>query len=88
MCPGPVTSEITLHAFTGTANKSVGHPQEDSIVRMTAERCAALYAAAMWKGLPEVWVSPQPMLLYAYVAQVRRPLLPPAVTAANKTRYK
>ena len=37
---------------------------------MPVERCAALMAAAMWAGLAEAWISPQPLLLYVYLAQV------------------
>jgi hypothetical protein len=36
---------------------------------MSSSRCAELFAAAMWRGLPESWVSPQPILLYTYIAQ-------------------
>ncbi len=69
VCPGPVHSEITLHAFTETAGKQLGDAKEEGTNRMPAERCAALMAAAMWAELPEVWIAPQPILFFTYVAQ-------------------
>ena len=59
ICPGPVTSEITLHSFTEAAGERLGKEQEATIKRMSADRCAELYAAAMWAGVPEAWLSPQ-----------------------------
>lgn len=68
VCPGPVHSEITLHAFTDTPGEEFGKPADD-INRMTAKRCAHLMAGAMWAGLTESWVSPQPILAFTYVNQ-------------------
>jgi dehydrogenase/reductase SDR family protein 7 len=69
VCPGPVASEITLHAFTEVVGKSHDKPQEAEIKRMTAERCAFLMSVAMWAKLPEIWVSPQPILSYLYMGE-------------------
>lgn len=69
VCPGPVRSEITMHAFTATAGEKYGKPTEDAVQRMTAERCGELMAGAMWARLPEIWVGPQPILAYTYIAQ-------------------
>lgn len=71
-CPGPVQSEITLRAFTETEGKMHNDAKEEGTTRMTAERCAALMAAGMWAELPEVWIAPQPILLFTYVAQYVR----------------
>jgi dehydrogenase/reductase SDR family protein 7 len=73
ICPGPVQSEITLHAFTEAAGKEHGK-QETGTTRMSAERCAELMAAAMYAELPESWMAPQPILLFTYVAQYWRGL--------------
>ena len=67
-CPGPVQSDITLNSFTDTPGKAFG-VKEDGSKRMTAERCALLMAAAVHGGLHEVWLSPQPILFFVYVAQ-------------------
>ena len=69
VCPGPVRSEITLHAFCETAGKEFGQPTEDAVHRLTAERCAHLMAAAIHSKLPEAWLAPQPILGYMYIAQ-------------------
>lgn len=36
---------------------------------MTARRCALYMIAAVLYNLDEVWVSPQPILLFMYIAQ-------------------
>lgn len=37
--------------------------------RMSPERCAELMAVAVANRLNEVWISPQPVLLFCYIAQ-------------------
>lgn len=67
--PGPVRSEITQHAFVEEVGKELGHPQEDAIKRVSAERCAELMIAGAYFGNTEVWISPQPILLFMYFGQ-------------------
>lgn len=68
--PGPVQSEITLHAMTDTPGQKLGQTtQEDAATRVTAERCAELMTTAMYYDLPEVWIAKQPFLLFTYVGQ-------------------
>lgn len=86
VCPGPVRSEITMHAFTETPGKEVGHPTEDAIHRVSAERCGELMAAAMHARLPEMWVSPQPILFYLYVGQYAPALYHMMAPNAGKKR--
>ena len=69
VCPGPVRSEITLHAFCETAGKEFGQPTEDAVTRLSAERCARLMAGAIHARLPECWLAPQPILGFMYLAQ-------------------
>ena len=45
VCPGPVKSEITMHAFTESAGEEHGKPTEDSIKRVTAGACELLFTA-------------------------------------------
>lgn len=68
-CPGPVYSEALLHAFTDTPDKKLGVSMDKSGKRMTAERCAHLMAVAMANQLFEVWISPNPELLFCYLFQ-------------------
>ena len=42
--------------------------QHDS-KRMPPERCARLIAVAMANRLDEVWISPNPILLFVYISQ-------------------
>lgn len=67
--PGPVMSEITLHAFTEKPGTKLGTAADDNAHRVTAERCARLMVAGLWGGLHEVWISKQPVLLFLYVGQ-------------------
>ena len=70
-CPGPVESEITLHAFTETPGKELGQ-RGDKSERMPAARCALLMCAAVRAGLEEAWMAPQPILFFVYMAQYAR----------------
>lgn len=93
VCPGPVQSEISLHAFTAVAGQQHGDATEssDSTNRMPAEKCAAYMAAAMWAELPEVWIAPQPILLFTYIGQYWRWLyfkLGPVVGHKRVTAFK
>lgn len=69
VCPGPVFSEALVHAFTDSADQSLGVIMDPSERRMTSERCASLIAVAIANRLDEVWVSPHPELLYLYLFQ-------------------
>ncbi|KAA0153620.1 hypothetical protein FNF27_06772 [Cafeteria roenbergensis] len=73
VCPGPVESEITKHAFTAEAGVKAADAgfKEDKSKRMTAERCAELMARALHNSkLYEIWVSPQPILLFTVLYQI------------------
>ena len=72
-CPGPVESEITLHAFTETPGVELGQ-RGDKSERMPAARCALLMCAAARAGLEEAWMAPQPILFFVYMAQYARGL--------------
>ena len=68
-CPGPVESEITLHAFTETAGAKAGLASEAGAApRMPAARAAELMLAAAHAKLPESWLAPQPILAFVYVS--------------------
>lgn len=71
VCPGPVESEITLHAFKADGG-SVGELKEKGTKRISSERCAELMIAAMYAQLEEIWIAPQPILIFAYIAQYCR----------------
>lgn len=68
-CPGPVFSDALIHAFTGEPDKTLNVPMKKSWNRMTAKRCAYLMAVATANKLHEVWVTPNPELLYCYLFQ-------------------
>lgn len=69
VCPGPVFSEILLHAFTENKEEKLGVEMKSDEKRMTAERCAYLMAVAMANDLDEVWLSGNPELLFMYMFQ-------------------
>ena len=53
---------------------------------MTARRCALYMVAAVLHDLDEVWVSPQPILLFMYIAQYV-PVLPAPPPAQRATHH-
>lgn len=69
VCPGPVQSEISLHAFTAEAGRVHGDANEAGTKRMSTARCAKLMCAATWAELPEVWIADQPILLFSCIGQ-------------------
>jgi len=70
VCPGPVQSSIAENAFSDDPSGApLGEPTEPDVSRLTAARCAQLMAAAIHARLPEVWLAPQPILLYMYISQ-------------------
>ena len=69
MCPGPVVSPITERAFTSTSGETWGKKHADDSKRMPTDRCAHLMAVTLANQLDEVWICPQPILIYYYTTQ-------------------
>ncbi|XP_005101481.1 dehydrogenase/reductase SDR family member 7 [Aplysia californica] len=69
ICPGPVFSNVTVHAATGKIGETVGRAMDKSEKKMSTERCAQLTCAALANRLYEVWISQNPVLFLAYVGQ-------------------
>lgn len=69
VCPGPVFSEILMHAFTETNERELGVEMKEEEKRMTSARCAYLMSVAMANDLDEVWLSGHPELFYLYLFQ-------------------
>ena len=68
---------MNLRAQGGDVQTSTGSrtlPSSTGGKRMPADRCALLMAAAVHAGLEEVWLAPQPILFFVYVAQYLRGL--------------
>lgn len=71
VCPGPVQTDVVANAFTEDVNKQFKEKvtvERDS-KRMPPARCAQLITIAMANRLDEVWISPNPVLLFVYVSQ-------------------
>ncbi|XP_042878761.1 dehydrogenase/reductase SDR family member 7-like [Penaeus japonicus] len=66
-CPGPVDSNLLNVCFTEERGKELG--QERKGRRMSAERCADLFAVSIANKLSEVWVADQPVLTMYYLNQ-------------------
>ena len=62
VCPGPVESEISLHAIRTKYGKA---SKEEK--KMPTSRCTHLMARAMKWRLDEVWISRQPYLAITYL---------------------
>lgn len=72
ICPGPVQSEISAHAYKGSKDeelKGQGDSGESEEKKMDTDRFALLMAAAVSNQYDEVWISPQPLLLFTYFNQ-------------------
>jgi len=68
-CPGPVFSDALVQAFTGKPGEKLNVEMQKTWKRMTSARCARLMAVAMANNLHEVWLSPNPELLFTYLFQ-------------------
>lgn len=69
VCPGPVVSNLSKVAFVAKAGQMNEGSQENDKKRMPTQRCAQLMAIAIANRLGEVWISTQPSLAFAYLAQ-------------------
>jgi dehydrogenase/reductase SDR family protein 7 len=72
VCPGPVKSQIGLQAITKDglpASKVAITPVYDQSKLMKTARCVHLTMVATHCRLMEVWISPNPELLFTYLAQ-------------------
>ncbi|XP_078000517.1 dehydrogenase/reductase SDR family member 7-like [Glandiceps talaboti] len=71
--PGPVVSNVVQSAMTTSVEKSAKDAGIDAALqypnRMPTDRCAKLMVIGMANKLDELWISKQPMLLLAYMAQ-------------------
>ena len=70
VCPGPVNTPFLTNVFRekmSSTNEDGSSMPTDS--RVTAERCAQLITVAIANSLKEVWISLQPVLLFAYLSQ-------------------
>lgn len=66
-CPGPVDSNLLQVCATENKGETLG--QERIGKRMSAERCAHLYAVSIANKLPEVWIADQPVITLMYLSQ-------------------
>jgi dehydrogenase/reductase SDR family member 7 len=64
VCPGPVESEISEHSFKSELTKQ--SPKE---VKMPTARCTHLMAKGLKWKLDEIWITNQPVLIIAYMAE-------------------
>ena len=73
LLPRPCSAPHSHAAFTAEAGVKAADAgfKEDKSKRMTAERCAELMARALHNSkLYEIWVSPQPILLFTVLYQI------------------
>jgi len=66
-CPGPIDTEFGEARMVG---KDVpGAPKKYGKNYLSAERCAEIMMVATQRRRHEVWISPQPILWYVYIAE-------------------
>ncbi|KAK7493077.1 hypothetical protein BaRGS_00015598 [Batillaria attramentaria] len=70
VCPGPVFSDLYIHALTGKIGEELGIEMKPDDHRMATNRCSQLIAIAMANQLDEAWISMHPELSYLYLNQV------------------
>ncbi|KAL3874945.1 hypothetical protein ACJMK2_037895 [Sinanodonta woodiana] len=66
---GPFFSELLIHAFTETADQSLGLEMKPGEKRMLTRQFAHHMAVAVANKLDEVWISVHPELVYLYINQ-------------------
>ncbi|GFT11251.1 hypothetical protein NPIL_531261 [Nephila pilipes] len=69
LCPGPVFSHALENAFTGTPGQKFGRLSKSTDRKMQTDRCARLMSVAIAHKLDEVWIAPQPNLVFFYLVQ-------------------
>ncbi|KAJ1532338.1 hypothetical protein ONE63_000944 [Megalurothrips usitatus] len=67
LCPGPVFTNFLSQSFTNKDGESFGQDVSPTDNRMTAERCAHLFAVALANNLDEAWMAPFPVVPIAYL---------------------
>lgn len=71
--PGPVKSEVSLHAFTEDVKVEFKDSQDfldiANKLGMSTERCARLMAVGMANNLDETWISENPLLVITYISE-------------------
>jgi len=55
--------------FTCTCTQPVGDLEQNQSGRMSTERCVHLMLVGMANRLKELWISPNPILLFTYLMQ-------------------
>ncbi|XP_055858469.1 dehydrogenase/reductase SDR family member 7 [Episyrphus balteatus] len=68
-CPGPIATNFLEEAFTGNPNEKVGQSTAGDKRRMTAERCAELFAVALSNKVKLAWVGLFPVNILLYLSQ-------------------
>ncbi|KAI1298161.1 Dehydrogenase/reductase SDR family member 7 [Halotydeus destructor] len=71
VCPGPVATPLYEKSFSSQPNQQLdfsSRAKKMSSVRMSAQRCAKLYAICLANQVTEAWLISQPMLTLFYLA--------------------
>ncbi|XP_034015643.1 dehydrogenase/reductase SDR family member 7 [Thalassophryne amazonica] len=68
VCPGPVQSQIIHNAFTEDVNKPIASVASQES-KMETSRCVRLMLVGIANGIKEMWIAPQPFLLFVYMWQ-------------------
>lgn len=69
-CPGPIATNFLEEAFTANSYEKVGRDTKDDPNRMSAERCAKLYAVALANKISLSWCGIFPVNLLLYLSTV------------------
>lgn len=70
VCPGPIETPFLRSLLTEKLSKTFNiSKQPPGDTRMKVDRCAQLIMVTMVNNLKEVWISPQPVLLFVYMSQ-------------------
>ncbi|XP_065175315.1 dehydrogenase/reductase SDR family member 7-like [Sycon ciliatum] len=69
VCPGPVVSQGSANATTGSMNEEIGAHNVDDRKKVSTARCSHLVAVALANQLSEIWISRNPILFFTYIGQ-------------------
>ena len=66
VCPGPIETPSLRSMFTEKLSNTFVSKHSSG---MKVDRCTQLIMVSMVNNLKEVWISPQPILLFVYISQ-------------------
>ncbi|XP_001603507.1 dehydrogenase/reductase SDR family member 7 [Nasonia vitripennis] len=69
VCPGPIQTDFLAESFTENVGEKYGQQTEIASNKLSAQRCAKLFASALANKLDEVWIGQASSLQLTYAVK-------------------